>query len=124
MPLATSPLISSEGCGSITATCFASSPCSSQPDSIVPPIFPAPARTIVALSWASECACVSLGEVIRNKYHRIPAKAGTIATNVSISLRHLQQACAKHLTTGGMGPRLALAMLAWLDDDQYCRCRA
>ena len=49
MPFVTSALISSEGCGSITATRFASRPRASQPDSIAPPIFPAPARTIVPL---------------------------------------------------------------------------
>ena len=47
MPLAASALISSEGCGSITATRLASSPPASQPVSIAPPILPAPASTMV-----------------------------------------------------------------------------
>ncbi len=48
-PFVASALISPEGCGSITATRFASRPRASHPDSIAPPIFPAPARTMVPL---------------------------------------------------------------------------
>ena len=52
-PCFASALISGEGAGSITTTRAASSPCASQPLSIAPPIFPAPARTMVALIWVS-----------------------------------------------------------------------
>ncbi len=48
-PFVASALISPEGCGSITATRLASRPRASHPDSIAPPIFPAPARTMVPL---------------------------------------------------------------------------
>ncbi len=47
MPWAVSALISADGCGSITTTRLASSPCASQPVSIAPPILPAPARAMV-----------------------------------------------------------------------------
>src|SRR5258708_22974046 len=43
MPFATNALISPEGCGSITQTRRGSNPCAGQPDSIGPPILPAPA---------------------------------------------------------------------------------
>ena len=72
-PFAASALISSEGYGSITATRFASSPCASQPDSIAPPILPAPASTMVPCRSGSALA----GEVITTTFHVVPAKAGT-----------------------------------------------
>ena len=71
IPFATSALISSEGCGSITTTRLPSSPCASQPDSNAPPIFPAPARTMVVLI---SCKALVVFEVIRNKYLRRPCE--------------------------------------------------
>ncbi len=46
-PRASKPRVSSDGFGSTTATRLASSPCTSQPDSMALPIFPAPARRMV-----------------------------------------------------------------------------
>src|SRR5258706_77982 len=74
MPFVGSALISSEGCGSITATRFASRPCASQPDSIAPPILPAPARTMVPLM---SCKALVVGEAVTTNYLVVPANAGT-----------------------------------------------
>src|ERR1700688_3982512 len=49
---------SREGCGSSTAAYFGSSPRASQPSSMAPPIFPAPASRMVLERWASERAPV------------------------------------------------------------------
>ena len=57
-PRAASALISSDGYGSITATRFASNPCASQPDSIAPPILPAPASTMVPSICVSGCELI------------------------------------------------------------------
>src|SRR3984893_7004724 len=69
-----SALIWGEGEGSFATTRFASSPCSSQPVSIAPPILPAPASTMVPLMFCSPL--VLFNEVTTNTVV-VPAKAGT-----------------------------------------------
>ena len=74
MPLAASAEIYAEGCGSITATCTGSSPRASQPVSIAPPIFPAPASTMGPVMFCSvlvEFTAVTANHLV------VPAKAGT-----------------------------------------------
>jgi hypothetical protein len=89
-PFVTSALISSAGCGSITTTRLPSNPCASQPDSKAPPIFPAPARTMVVLI---SCKALVVFEVIRNKYLRRPLRTqGPITPSVSIETRDRPQA--------------------------------
>ena len=56
MPFAASAPISAEGCGSITATRFGSSPPASHPVSIAPPVLPAPASTMVPVMFCNALA--------------------------------------------------------------------
>ena len=102
-PLAASARISSEGCGSITTTRLASSPCASQPDSIAPPIFPAPARTMVpwmilqGVSWCSRCHRQILSSSLR--------KQGPITTGVSSETQDRPQALCLNIGDTAYGSR-------------------
>ena len=71
MPFVASAPISSEGFGSITATRLASRPRASHPDSIAPPIFPAPARTMVPLML---CNAFVVFEAVTANYSRRPCE--------------------------------------------------
>ena len=62
------------GCGSITATCFGSSPRASQPVSIAPPILPAPASTMVPVMF---CKVLVEFNAVTTNSRVVPAKAGT-----------------------------------------------
>src|SRR5487761_2446439 len=75
-PFDASARMSPAGCGSITTTLLASRPCVSQPDSIAPPIFPAPARTTVPEICASALAAAA-DDDIGTCSLVVPANAGT-----------------------------------------------
>ena len=73
-PFALSALISADGCGSITTTRLGSRPCASQPVSIAPPIFPAPASAMVPSTFFMALVL----EDVTDEYSLVvPAKAGT-----------------------------------------------
>ncbi len=110
MPLAASARISSEGCGSITLTCLASSPCASQPDSIAPPIFPAPARTMGPLRFCKALAVVDSSAANTSSSRRTP---GPITPGVSIETQERPQALCTNTRDTAYGSRLALAELSW-----------
>ena len=100
-PFAASALISSEGYGSITATRFASSPCASQPDSIAPPILPAPASTMVPCR--SDSALV--GEASSQQPSTSsPRRPGPITTVFVVKRERRPQAPCKTSAAAAMGP--------------------